>query len=187
MGADSKSRIVSFIYIYFACLALVLPLRWLLGWGLAVLAHESGHWIAVRICGGKILSVSAVFGGLDMSATPLTRGKMIVCLFCGPLFGVLPVIFCQKFPALAVCCFLLTIYNLIPIRPLDGGRILELLLCRHKCLLQILESAVMIAGITVCIYLSVQYNAGYILALIMAQLIVKNRKLTCKRGYERVQ
>lgn len=152
-----------------------------------MLIHESGHWIAVRLSGGRILSVSVELGGLSMLSTPLTNGKKMISILCGPLVGFLPALLCRGFPELAVCSFLLTVYNLIPVRPLDGGRALELILHNHSRLNRLIEIMVIVGGICFCLYLSIRYKLGVLLLLTMVQLLMKNRKLTCKRGSERVQ
>ena len=187
MVQNRRSIFLSLLYLYFACLILILPLRWLLGWVFALAVHELGHWLAVVICGGKVVSLSAVPGGLDMVATPMTSGQRFICIIFGPLIGVVPVLLRGWFPELAVFSLLLTVYNLIPVRPLDGGRLLELLLGKYKKLYFALERLILGAIFAFCIGLSVFHKLGLLPVAVAAELVLKNRKIACKRGVGAVQ
>ncbi len=187
MDRNKRSIFTSLVYLYFACLVLVLPLRWLLGWVLAIAVHELGHWLAVVICGGKVLSLSAVPGGLDMVVAPMTGGQRFVCIICGPVIGITPVLLYGWFPEVAVFSFLLTVYNLIPVRPLDGGCLLELLLGSCEKSYRIFECVILGTIAVTCVGLSVFYKLGLLPVAVAAELILKNTKITCKREVAAVQ
>lgn len=158
-----------------------------MGWGLAVVIHELGHYFAVLLCGGKVLSLSAIPGGVDMVVSPMNKGQRFLCILCGPFLGITPVLFRNYFPELAVFSFLLTIYNLIPVRPLDGGRLLELFIGEYEKPFRILERLIMWVIVALCIGLSMIYHLGVLPMVVAAELVMKNRKMTCKRGAGAVQ
>ena len=187
MSMIKRNWVPAFVYIYLCCLLLILPLPWLIGWLLAILVHECGHYSMVKLCGGEIVSLTAVFGGLHMTAAPQTRLRCILCIAGGPLFGALPVLLRGLFPEFAICSLMLTIYNTIPVRPLDGGRILEQLLYCHKKALKILEVIVLGIILISCLCLSFCYKLGILPIVICAELVMKNREFACKRESLRVQ
>lgn len=116
----------------------------LLGWfalsngvaltGLIVLAassHELGHYLALRCQGVKVHRIAISVFGAEMEGDmhSLSYGGELACLLAGVtvnLVGVL--IFREKNPVLAGVHGSLFLLNSLPIRPLDGGRALELVL-----------------------------------------------------------
>ena len=96
------------IYIFLAVLLLFIPFSWLSAWLIAVIFHELCHIGAVYISGGKILSVTIGTNGICMDSTPLTEGKRLFSILCGPLGGLFPVVLSRYFPRLAICCWILT-------------------------------------------------------------------------------
>ena len=122
-----KVRIDPLVYPLWAFLLLAVPLKFLIGWLGAVICHEMGHITAQYILGGRpgmlcIGPTGAVIEGEDLGFC-----KNILCVMAGPVIGAFPVLFMRSFPEFAVCAFLLTAYNLIPLYPLDGGRVIYLL------------------------------------------------------------
>lgn len=187
MGQNRTSFFSALAYLYFACLILILPFRWILGWMLAIVIHELGHYVAVLICGGRIISLSLAQGGLDMDVTPLPNLRKFFCFIAGPVFGLLPVFWCCWFPELAVFSFILTVYNMIPVRPLDGGRLLELLLGGYGVIYCVIERMILILTVVICFVVSIHHSLGMLPIAVAVQLIVKNRKITCKRQVPAVQ
>lgn len=101
----------------------------LLPWGLAACAvHELGHIAAAAALGGRIEGLSLTVVGAELRIgyeVPLTYGRDSLVALAGPaanlLWGVLALALHWKLAAaltLAVGAF-----NLLPIMPLDGGRV----------------------------------------------------------------
>lgn len=117
-------RITSRFLVAFAVLILLLPLKWLAAWFLAVAVHEASHCGAILLCRQPIESLSIDIWGAKIQTRPFTNIQTAICAFAGPVGGFLLLIFLRNYPELALCGLIQSVYNLFPIYPLDGGRIL---------------------------------------------------------------
>ena len=102
----------------------------LLSWGLLACAvHELGHIAAALAFGGRAERLSLTVVGAELSfsyRTPLTYGKDSLVALAGPaanlLLGGLFFVLDRHLPA--VLSLGVGAFNLLPILPLDGGRVL---------------------------------------------------------------
>jgi len=112
------------------------------GWSFAVgfvallFIHEMGHVVALRMMGIKATAPMFIpFMGayIGMKQMPENAFDEAVMAYGGPLLGTLGAIGCAGagfltgnpfWYALAMSGFLLNLFNLLPISPLDGGRII---------------------------------------------------------------
>ncbi len=115
-------------FIGLALLLLILPLQWLVAAAVAALWHELCHMAAVRLCGGNIRSFRVGGSGAVMVAEPMSRGRELLCVLAGPSGGLLLLLVSNWFPRLALCAGFHSLYNLLPLYPLDGGRALRCIL-----------------------------------------------------------
>jgi len=173
-------------YIYFVLLLFIIPIPWLFAWVTAVLLHELGHYFAIRIIGGKIYQITVGIGGMDMQTSPLADWAHLIAILSGPIGGFLPVLFAQQMPRLAVCCWILSLYNLLPLLPLDGGRALEILFGKRKIFytLQKILLAMLLGG---AIYAAIFLKLGILPLAIIGALCARNRKIPCKPTICKVQ
>jgi len=115
-----------------AFLILAVPLPYLVQWCTAMLIHEAGHIIAVILLGGTLRSVRIRVGGIVMKTGEMGYSRSLLCILAGPICGAIPLVFIRRFPVLGMFSGILTVYNLLPFWPLDGGRILCLIAHRLK-------------------------------------------------------
>src|SRR6267378_4401236 len=118
---------------------------WAFGVGivLLILIHESGHVVVARVMGMPVsLPVMIPFLGafVSMKQQPRTVAQESIMAIGGPLLGSIAAGLCyvgyltmpdsstgQLLRALAYFGFLINLFNLIPLTPLDGGRVTSLL------------------------------------------------------------
>ena len=105
------------------------------GFVLLILVHEMGHYIAARQKGlnvGAPTFITFVGAWIELKDLPHDVETEAYVGFAGPIVGTLGAIACywaarvynsQLMLALAYSGFMLNLFNLIPISPLDGGRI----------------------------------------------------------------
>jgi Zn-dependent protease len=118
---------------------------WAFGVGivLLILVHESGHLVVARMMGMPVtLPVLIPFLGafVSMKQAPKTVAQESLMAVGGPVLGSLAAGLCYAgallmpntstghlLRALAYFGFLINLFNLVPVTPLDGGRVLSLL------------------------------------------------------------
>jgi Zn-dependent protease len=109
--------------------------RYAVGFVLLIFFHEMGHYVAARSKGldvGAPTFIPFVGAWIQLKDMPHNVQTEAYIGFAGPLAGTLAAIACywlardnnsQLLMALAYSGFMLNLFNLIPISPLDGGRI----------------------------------------------------------------
>ena len=104
---------------------LILPLRWSMAMFLAAAIHECCHLLCLRLCGVPVWRIHLDLHGAVIETAPLLPMQEVLCAAAGPVGSFLCLVFAQWFPPLTLCGFLQGIYNLLPVYPLDGGRMLH--------------------------------------------------------------
>ena len=171
-------------YIYMVLLLFLIPLKWLLAWVFAAGFHELCHLFAVKLCGGEILHMTVGIGGAKMVCSPMSNKKSLFAVLCGPIGGLLPVLFARWIPRAALCCWLLSMYNLLPLLCLDGGRAIEIVLGTKAVIIHKLFLIMLSIG---AVFVSVVLHFGLLPLGIIVILWLKNRKSPCKPGACKVQ
>lgn len=165
---------------------LVLPLPWLLAAVTAALFHELCHGAVAVALGGSLGDIRLGERGATMEVGGLSNGRELLAAAAGPVGSLGLLLFGRCFPRLALCGLVQGLYNLLPIYPLDGGRILFCLIrFRHSegVALKICRRVGALAGVLAALgLLWLGLYPGAILVLWMAA-----RNITCKDGKLRVQ
>ena len=178
-----------------ACLAwafllIALPLPWFLSAILAALWHELCHMLAVWICGGSVSRICFGVTGIQMNARLRNRKREVLSVLAGPAGSLL---LCSLFswqPRLAVCGLIHGSYNLLPIRPLDGGRLLGFLLEQDRCDTGQRVQTVIEGIVLTVLFIGMLYHVEdrrAVLWLLFPLYGRIRRKIPCKRKQIRVQ
>lgn len=107
---------------------LVLPVPWIAAFLSSAMCHELFHIGAIKLCGGTIYKIRFRLSGAEIETSPLSGRQEIFCAAAGPLSGFILLLLIRTFPRIALCGLFHSIYNLLPIYPMDGGRILRRIL-----------------------------------------------------------
>ena len=107
------------------------PLITVLG---AAAAHELGHWVVLRGLGAEVTGfrLSALGAVLETDSGRLSYGGELAAVLAGPGANLLAALALTalgegRWMAAIGANLVLCVFNLLPIRPLDGGRALYLL------------------------------------------------------------
>lgn len=169
---------------------LLLPLKWVFGWTVAALVHEIGHFVVLYIFGVKIYSVHIGVFGTRIETAAIHPSVEAICALTGPIFGLLTLFFKEHIPYVSLAAFLQSMYNLLPVFPLDGGRALQsLLYCflKKKAVMKITcwLSVFTFIFVVVCgVWATCNYQLGVLPVIFPAMpmlLTVYKNSLHCKQ------
>lgn len=187
MGPSCRIE-AGFCFLIAVCLLLI-PLEW---FGAAMLAagfHELCHYCAARILGIPILGISLDWLGAKMELPPMLPGEEVLVASAGPAGSMFLIFFSSLYPQLALCGLVQGAFNLLPIRPLDGGRILAGLFPGREGLYWACEiaTAALLLGAGLYLWKWIDMGiGGFCLAGIVAGKPFL-RKIPCIAGKEGVQ
>ena len=164
--------------ILWAFLILTLPMKFLAVAMLAAIFHEACHALAVHLLGGRILGMTLGGGGMVMEVAGLDTKGECFCALAGPVGSL--VLASLPFPTLALCGLCQGLFNLLPVMPLDGGRVLGCILesfCpQHREKIEIGVELLLLVG---------AIHLGIWAAILWLCLVF--RKFPCKPWGKRVQ
>lgn len=97
----------------------------------AAAVHELGHWAALRLLGARALTLRvSALGAVMTTDGRLSYGGELLAVLAGPAANLLSAVgltaLGPEWETAVGAHLILGIFNLLPVRPLDGGRALEL-------------------------------------------------------------
>ena len=162
-----------------AVFALMAPIVCLAAVLLAAVCHEMGHYIALRLCGGRLEGLSVSAFGAQMrirDRNRLSYGREALCVLAGPLVNVtlswlmsVGGKWREEFYLFAGAQLVLGVFNLLPLTALDGGRLLWIgiawvtdpFLADKVCRLTTLVLLMALAALGIILWL--RHRAGFLL------------------------
>ena len=105
---------------------------WLKDLLLAALLHELGHMVALWYYGVPIRDIRLTSLGAVMRVGAISCRAELVSAAAGPVVNaLLAAAFIRPFPIFGLCNLGLFLFNILPLYPLDGGRMLRAVLQRR--------------------------------------------------------
>lgn len=108
-----------------ALLLLTVPFRWVLAAAVAAAFHEICHLAAIQLLGGRVWKIRIGLRGARIETEPMSYARDVLAAAAGPVGSLMTLFLAKPFPRIAFCGILQTAYNLLPILPFDGGRIVQ--------------------------------------------------------------
>ena len=119
LSVDAGAYIVSGLFL------LLLGPHWMGAALASALVHELGHIALLWVFGVRGYGIHIGAFGARIQTEALYGKTGILCTLAGPAAGGMLLLFFRWLPRTAVCGVVQSLYNLIPVYPLDGGRALR--------------------------------------------------------------
>lgn len=169
-----------------AGMVLFVPLKWLFAILLAAAIHELGHILAIRILGGELTGIRVGSGGACIEASLDSTYKAAVCTLAGPAANLALVLLFRWLPRTAICAMIQFLYNMLPIYPLDGGRLLQMTV-RDETIQHCVESVAVLVLALLGILLTRILGLETLPVCLFLFLLLMLRKIPCKEREQIVQ
>ncbi len=170
--------------------ALFSMLLFMLAGFISILVHELGHALTAKYFGKRVEIVLQAFGGYAAysGGGPLSKLQTLAITAAGPaiqiLLGVAVMIPTESFDGLSeqgekfftilyVISFLWAILNLLPVLPMDGGRLMETILGPHRIRLTLKIS---IAVAILVAILGLKFTGSFLLPMFMGLMAYESYK-----------
>lgn len=177
LGADSKEAFFNI-------------LLFLIAGFISILVHELGHALTAKHFGKKVEIVLQAFGGYAAysGGAPLSRPRTFMITAAGPavqiVLGLAVLVFAKQFEFLSpqatyfltilyAISFIWAILNLLPVLPMDGGRLMETILGPQRIQLTLKISIAVAVGIAL---LALAYTGSILLPIFMGFMAYENYK-----------
>lgn len=108
-----------------AAMVLLIPLKWLAAVLISAALHELFHMAALFLLGIRVFGIKVDIHGAKIDTQSMSDGQELICALAGPLGGFALLGLAKWFPELSICAVFHSLYNLLPVYPADGGRVLR--------------------------------------------------------------
>jgi Zn-dependent protease len=150
--------------------AFFLLLLFMIAGFISILVHELGHALTAKAFGKRVEIVLQAFGGYAAysGGVPLDRTRTFLITAAGPalqiVLGGVVYLFAQSLPGMSpqatyfvtvlyAISFIWALLNLLPVLPLDGGRLLQTILGPSRIKLTLLISIAVAIGVGVLYFM----------------------------------
>jgi len=181
-------------HICFAIALLLVPVQWIVAWVIAVIIHELCHLGMILLTGCSVDSINIGVNGAEINTHAMPAWKEILCAAAGPVGSLLPLLAVKQFPEVAICGLLQAAWNLIPLYPLDGGRVINCLVTllfprSAERIIKWIRVTVFCLIVIIGIYAVFWFKAGICAVVLLVVLGIKTGviKYPCKQCHLRVQ
>ena len=160
-----------------------------------MVVHELSHCGMLWLCSVPVRCVHLGNHGVLIQTDAMPPWKTVISSLAGPMGGLLLLLAGKLFPQAAVCALLLSVYNLLPVYPLDGGRALWALIDgvfdarRSKCICNVVEWIVLSAILMMGLLAAFFWKLGLMPLLLTVILCLRlgKIKIPCKSTLNAVQ
>lgn len=180
---------VAFLCIYYYCD----PANTFFPFLTAATLHEAGHLVVLRCLGVRVDRLLLSAQGAILFTEPLSYRRELLAASGGPCVNFLLLLFfARRLPIFALVNLCLLVYNLLPVYPLDGGRILRALLSilLPTVAASITEKAITGAAIfllsAAAVALTCVYHIGLWPILALGMLLLRAAMTSCGAKTQRV-
>lgn len=180
-----KKEYSNAVLVCIVLLIITLPLPWVIASIFAAIVHEVGHYLVMLVLTGERAKLSINLFRATLRMPDISHKEELLCAASGPAAGMLLLLLQPIFPRLALCACVQSAFNLLPIYPLDGGRILKCLLAmvckpaRSEQICRITANLCKCIVVTGAIYAFFYYEWGCY-TLIAAGIILIRENSPCK-------
>ena len=171
---------------------MIFPMKFVIAWIITVMIHELGHLLSIQLLGIQIHGITFEFTGIRIRTEPMIPLHEIITAAAGPAFGVVLILLSYHAPLIKGLAIIQTCCNMIPIYPIDGGRVVDgiLALVFDENIAANISYMLKIFCVGILIVISLfsvaSYGFGAWIMLIGIIFLLK-RKLSCKHGRQEIQ
>lgn len=185
MGSEIKVKINPLTYIVWLVLVISDQTQFLLCSFVSAALHEAAHVAAYLSCGASVFSLEILPFGISAAIGKTSRLSCkdeMLCAFCGPLMNLflsavflcLSESFIEGSEFFIYCNLSFFALNMLPIIPLDGGRILYFALLKKFKVEASVKTVKVLSGILVALIIAfgtyIFFRSGYNISVLLIGL-----------------